>query len=222
MPKFQLMLDGEWKDYTAREQELLKQAFMDDKAGVAFHSRGQDYYCDLKEMVQRNASTGRERQIRAVCGDGEPKQQQQQRLPDSGRRPCGGRPNTSGDAAAALALQEQLDREQHGYAPIGYAPPPPYVQPPPYAQLGCAPQPLAYTQPTPTGGTGMGISPLTAGLAAGAAGLLGGMLLEEALDGPDVVVVEDGPGGGDPRKGANEWWGALQSFDALKGGSASA
>merc|ERR1719295_1842309 len=143
-------------------------------------------------MVQRNIKTGKERKIRVVHGGDGSKSRD-----STPERVISARP-----AAAVVApgcpppcVGVAVAAPGPGYvaSPAYYAGPPPvgpaYGTPPPYVdQSGGRP----------------GISPLTAGLAAGGAGLVGGMLLEHALDRPDVVVVDDGFGYGG--WGDDGWW----------------
>lgn len=245
MPKFQLRLDGHWKDYTHPEEELLKRAFMEGKPGVSLQARGQKYYCDFKNMVQRNVETGKEREIRVIY-DGEG-------VDDSPQRPAAGRPAAGRPAAQAAPIlgvpvvgvcspPPVCHGHGHGCAPAapaapavgpsaaqalygapapaygaaapapGYmpgaapayaaaAPAPAYAMPAPgygapayggpgpaygaappaYAPYPAAGPPGGYGYGAPSG-AGAGVSPMTAALAAGAAGLLGGMILEDILD----------------------------------------
>jgi hypothetical protein len=62
--KFQIKLSDQWRDYSNDEDKILKRAFMAGYPGCKFHLRRQEYQYDFKRMVQRNAATGKERQIR--------------------------------------------------------------------------------------------------------------------------------------------------------------
>lgn len=70
MPKFQLLLDDDWRDFDPSEDESLKRAFLKGEDFVTFYARGHEYLCDFARMIQKNVGTGKEREIRAVH-DGE-------------------------------------------------------------------------------------------------------------------------------------------------------
>lgn len=258
MPKFQLKLDGEWRDYTGQEQETLKREFMNGKAGAVYQSRGQNYYCDFKKMIQRNVDSGKEREIRMIYDDepeSKPWSHEAQAFatgPSAAYAPGAAplkpvaQPYAQGaappyGASAPIAQPVQVAQAapvaQPVYAAAAAAPvaQPVYAAAAPVYNPGGAPaygapaygapmaqpayavaQPVqpayagpayaqpaygapAYGAPAPQyqspgmfgGGGGSGMSPMTAGLLGAGAGLIGGMLLEEALDRPEVVVVED-------------------------------
>lgn len=194
MPKFQLQLDGEWKDYLPQESAVLQRAFMDDFEGTKFSSRGQEYYVDFKNMLQRNVKTGKERKIRIVHGGA---------APPKSRDSSPDHVVVAQPAAAAHAHPHYPPPCVGVAAPVGYATGPAYVAGPAYS----APSGPAYGEPPPyieRHGGRPGISPMTAGLVAGGAGLVGGMLLEHALDRPEVVVVDDGFGY--DGFGYDDWW----------------
>lgn len=204
----------------------MKRAFMDGKPGVRFRGRGQTYYCDFEQMVQRNTETGKDREIRVVY-DGE---RVEACRPSSAAPPLTGEPHYVAVAAAPAgwgpasgpitapapgcgrpvgpsavqALYGAPTPCPHGlggpglspgWGPAYGSPVPAYgADPPAYAAYPAAAPPSGYAAgPAPgAAGAGTGISPMVAAMAAGAAGLMGGMLIEEAFDRPDVVIA--GPG----------------------------
>lgn len=62
--KFQIQLSGQWQDYGAQEDAILKRAFLAGLPKAKFHLRGQDYEYDFSKMVQINSQSGKERPIR--------------------------------------------------------------------------------------------------------------------------------------------------------------
>jgi len=64
MAKFQVMLGGEWNDYSHAEDKILKRAYMAGFPTAKFHLRGQNYNYDFGRMVQINRDSGKERKIR--------------------------------------------------------------------------------------------------------------------------------------------------------------
>eukprot|EP00929_Paragymnodinium_shiwhaense_P004745 TRINITY_DN1058_c0_g1_i1.p1 TRINITY_DN1058_c0_g1~~TRINITY_DN1058_c0_g1_i1.p1 ORF type:complete len:262 (+),score=66.81 TRINITY_DN1058_c0_g1_i1:88-873(+) len=64
MSTFQIKLSGAWSNYEAVEDRILKRAFMAGFPNAKFQLRGQNYQYDFSNMVQRNLSSGKERQIR--------------------------------------------------------------------------------------------------------------------------------------------------------------
>lgn len=58
-------MGGEWKDYSNAEDKILKRAFMAGFPSVRFVHRGQSYTYDFRKMIQINAESRKERQIRA-------------------------------------------------------------------------------------------------------------------------------------------------------------
>jgi len=62
---FQVKLSGEWKDYKGNEDKILKRAFLAGFSNAKYKLRGQQYEVDFKNMSQKNARTGRVREIRA-------------------------------------------------------------------------------------------------------------------------------------------------------------
>jgi hypothetical protein len=64
MAKFQVQLNGEWKDYGNQEDKILKRAFMAGFPCAKFQLRGQNYTYDFRRMVQINRDSGKERSIR--------------------------------------------------------------------------------------------------------------------------------------------------------------
>jgi len=63
--KFQVTLSGEWKDYSATEDKILKRAYLAGFPNAKYTLRNQDYEVDFKGMKQTNKRTGKERKIRA-------------------------------------------------------------------------------------------------------------------------------------------------------------
>jgi len=64
MAKFQVKLGGEWKDYGANEDKILKRAYMAGFPTAKFCLRGQNYIYDFVKMRQVNSDSGKERNIR--------------------------------------------------------------------------------------------------------------------------------------------------------------
>lgn len=62
--KFQVKLAGEFKDFDAKGDKLLKQAFLSGFPNAKYSQRGQQYEVDFKKMVQKNVTTRKEREIR--------------------------------------------------------------------------------------------------------------------------------------------------------------
>eukprot|EP00446_Apocalathium_sp_SHHI-4_P009080 CAMPEP_0177155656 /NCGR_PEP_ID=MMETSP0367-20130122/2292_1 /TAXON_ID=447022 ORGANISM="Scrippsiella hangoei-like, Strain SHHI-4" /NCGR_SAMPLE_ID=MMETSP0367 /ASSEMBLY_ACC=CAM_ASM_000362 /LENGTH=285 /DNA_ID=CAMNT_0018601023 /DNA_START=77 /DNA_END=934 /DNA_ORIENTATION=- len=120
MPTFQSKLDGQWKDFDAKENETLEAAFLSGQNSASFNARGQEYVFDFSQMVQRNAKTGREREIRVVGDATRPK--------PSPSKFSAGRPHTG----PSPALRPSADQALHGYAPGrpvsgGHAPQPGHI-----------------------------------------------------------------------------------------------
>jgi hypothetical protein len=64
MAKFQVKLGGEWQDYGANEDKILKRAYMAGFPTASFRLRGQNYLYDFVKMRQVNSDSGKERSIR--------------------------------------------------------------------------------------------------------------------------------------------------------------
>jgi len=64
MAKFQVKLGGEWNDYGANEDKILKRAYMAGFPTAKFRLRGQSYIYDFSKMRQVNSDSGKERNIR--------------------------------------------------------------------------------------------------------------------------------------------------------------
>lgn len=65
MSGFQVKLSGSWQNYEQSEDKILKRAYMSGFPNAKYEHRGQKYLYDFKRMVQTNAASGKERQIRA-------------------------------------------------------------------------------------------------------------------------------------------------------------
>jgi len=65
---FQIMLGGDWKDYGAEEDRILKQAFLVGQPNARFSLRGQAYDYSFAHMSQKNMQSGKERKIRPPYG----------------------------------------------------------------------------------------------------------------------------------------------------------
>jgi hypothetical protein len=65
MANFQVKLAGEWKDYSKDEDKILKRAFLAGFPNAKFSYRKNKYEVNFKKMTQKNATTGKEREIRA-------------------------------------------------------------------------------------------------------------------------------------------------------------
>jgi len=68
MSKFQVKLEGVFRDYEAQEDKLVKRAFMTGFKQVDFQFRGQKYKYDFNKMTQTNSGTGKSRDIRPPHG----------------------------------------------------------------------------------------------------------------------------------------------------------
>jgi hypothetical protein len=62
--KFQVKLDGKWKDYDPEEDKILKRAYMLGNQSVEYSFRKTHYRYDFKKMRQTNVETGKSRDIR--------------------------------------------------------------------------------------------------------------------------------------------------------------
>lgn len=66
--KFQVMLNGKWKDYGPEEDSILKRAYLVGHSKVTFNFRGQDYEYSFKDSLQKNLRKEKERKIRVPPG----------------------------------------------------------------------------------------------------------------------------------------------------------
>merc|ERR1712232_1315720 len=71
--KWQIRLDGQWKDYEGQEDRILKRAYLVGQPNVRFHLRGQDYEYNFRKMRQRNLKTNKDREIRPPLGPRPPR-----------------------------------------------------------------------------------------------------------------------------------------------------
>lgn len=62
--KFQIKINSEWHDYDDDEDRVLKGAYLAGFPNARYTLRGQRYECDFERMVQRNATSGKSREIR--------------------------------------------------------------------------------------------------------------------------------------------------------------
>mmetsp|Transcript_3475 Transcript_3475/g.5780 ORF Transcript_3475/g.5780 Transcript_3475/m.5780 type:complete len:642 (-) Transcript_3475:104-2029(-) len=62
--KFQVKLDGQWKDYDTEEDKILKRAYMVGSCIVEYTFRNNHYRYDFSRMLQQNVVTGKYREIR--------------------------------------------------------------------------------------------------------------------------------------------------------------
>lgn len=65
MAKFQVKLSGAWNDYSADEDKILKRAFLAGFPNTKYSLRGQNYECNFKDMLQKNLTSGKAREMRA-------------------------------------------------------------------------------------------------------------------------------------------------------------
>lgn len=70
--KFQIMLSGAWKDYSAEEDAVLKRAYLVGQPNVRYALRGQKYEYSFRDMTQNNLDTNKERRIRPPPGMNQP------------------------------------------------------------------------------------------------------------------------------------------------------
>jgi len=61
---FQVKLSGEWKNYDAEEDKILKRAYLAGFPNAQYSLRGQQYQTDFARMKQKNKKTDKEREIR--------------------------------------------------------------------------------------------------------------------------------------------------------------
>jgi hypothetical protein len=73
--KWQIKLDGQWKDYDNQEDAILKRAYLVGQPNARFHLRGNDYEYNFRKMIQINKKTRKEREIRPPPGFRPPKQE---------------------------------------------------------------------------------------------------------------------------------------------------
>merc|ERR1740138_561122 len=66
--RFQVKLDGKWKDYDLEEDKILKRAYMIGNQSVEYSFRKTHYRYDFKEMRQINVESGKSREIRRPYG----------------------------------------------------------------------------------------------------------------------------------------------------------
>jgi len=71
--RWQIWLDGGWKDYEDPEDGILKRAYMMGHENARFHLREQDYEYNFKSMKQRNTKSQKQREIRPPLGLRPPK-----------------------------------------------------------------------------------------------------------------------------------------------------
>lgn len=164
-------MEGQWQDYSAEEDRILKQAFENGKPGVNLRMRGQDYLFDFQKMVQRNTKTGKEREIRSVYDPDEKKVPNARPVRASERpaRPEGRPTSGAGFAIPAPSAPETTcyscrdeypkPRQEPQYSPVqqvsaqpvqpAYQPPvqPSYYQPPVQPAYYQPPVQPAYQQP---------------------------------------------------------------------------
>ena len=68
MSKFQVKLEGVFRDYETQEDKVVKRAFMTGFKHADFQFRGQKYKYDFSNMTQTNLGTGKSRDIRPPHG----------------------------------------------------------------------------------------------------------------------------------------------------------
>jgi len=61
---FQVKLSGEWTNYTAEEDKILKRAYLAGFPHAKYTLRGQEYLTSFENMKQKNTKTNKERDIR--------------------------------------------------------------------------------------------------------------------------------------------------------------
>jgi len=71
--KWQITLDGKFRDYGSQEDSILKRAYMIGHQHAKFQLRGQSYEYNFKKMIQKNKDSGKERQVRPPVGWVKPK-----------------------------------------------------------------------------------------------------------------------------------------------------
>jgi len=64
VPSFQVKLSGDWQNYSAEEDKILKRAFLSGSKNTRFSLRGQHYETSFESMKQKNTATGKLRDIR--------------------------------------------------------------------------------------------------------------------------------------------------------------
>lgn len=63
-PSFQVKLSGEWSNYSAAEDKILKRAYLAGFPNAKYALRGQNYETNFEKMKQKNLQTTKERDIR--------------------------------------------------------------------------------------------------------------------------------------------------------------
>jgi len=58
VPSFQVKLSGEWQNYSAEEDKILKRAFLSGSKNTRFSLRGQHYETSFESMKQKKHSDG--------------------------------------------------------------------------------------------------------------------------------------------------------------------
>jgi len=61
---FQVMLKGNWQDYTGNEDKILKRAYLAGFPNAKYTMRGHSYHVDFGRMTQKNLKSGNTREIR--------------------------------------------------------------------------------------------------------------------------------------------------------------
>jgi len=61
---FQVKLSGEWTNYSAEEDKILKRAYLAGFPNARYKLRNQDYETNFETMKQKNHGSGKEREIR--------------------------------------------------------------------------------------------------------------------------------------------------------------
>jgi len=61
---FQVKLAGEWKNYDVAQHKILMRAYLAGFPNARYDSRGHKYEVNFKDMLQKNVSTGKAREIR--------------------------------------------------------------------------------------------------------------------------------------------------------------
>lgn len=69
MSRFQIKLEGEWREFTATENEFLTKAFQSGRDEARFETRGQSYDVNFRRMELLNIRSTNTREIRQILDD---------------------------------------------------------------------------------------------------------------------------------------------------------
>lgn len=207
--EFQVKLSGEWKDYAADEDKILKRAYLAGFPNARYTLRKQKYEVNFKDMEQKNLATGKVRQIRPPYKWHQPEKPIVEAGPTMCIKVPKGSPGTTIQVPHPKAKGQYIAVNVPATAKVGQAmlvPVPPVadtpVPPPAPAPTPAAPTPAAPAAPaTEKAGWSTGAKVATGGaVVVGVAGVaVAGALLGEhiATEGWDATMAEIAEGATD-------------------------